>query len=313
MIKTMDLQTYCKENVESTLLCEWDFDKNENVKPNEISIGSHKKIWWKCDKGHGWKTEVRSRIEGKRCPYCMNRKLLSGFNDLQTRFPEIAKQWNFEKNEGLTPDQVLFSSRGISVWWKCEKGHEWKTLISSRTKMGTGCPVCAGRKVQQGFNDLETLYPVISQQWDCEKNGKLRPSQVTEYSNRHVWWKCKLGHSWKCAVAARTREKSGCPFCTGRKVLAGFNDLATKQPELVKQWHPTLNGDLTPQMVTRGSKKKVWWKCSVGHVWQATIASRTGKQNCGCPVCAGRVNRNKNLMYSELIFSIKYQTKRIRR
>lgn len=61
------------------------------------------------------------------------------------------------------------------------------------------------------------------------------------------------------AVSARTMNGSGCPYCAGRKVLAGFNDLATREPEIAKQWHPTLNGTLTPQMVTVGSHKKAWW------------------------------------------------------
>ena len=298
MTEKIDLQCYCMQNPGLTLLKEWDFAKNENIRPNEIVIGSHKKVWWKCPKGHSWAAEVRSRIRGTKCPYCTNRKVLSGFNDLATCCPEIAKQWHFKRNKGLTPDQVLFGSRSISVWWKCEKGHEWKKLISNRTRMGSGCPVCAGKKVQVGFNDLETRYPELSKQWDKEKNGKLRPSQVTVYSNRHVWWKCRREHSWKCSVAARTAEKSGCPVCAGKKVLVGFNDLETKRPELAKQWHPILNGDLTPQMVTRGSNKKVWWQCREGHVWQSEISSRAGKQRHGCPVCAGRVKGECELWIS---------------
>lgn len=91
------------------------------------------------------------------------------------------------------------------------------------------------------------------------------------------------------AVASRTAEGRGCPVCAGRSVLPGFNDLRTKQPQLAEQWHPTLNGSLTPEMVTTGSHKKVWWQCSVGHVWKAVVYSRAGKAQSGCPVCAGRV------------------------
>ena len=83
----------------------------------------------------------------------------------------------------------------------------------------------------------------------------------------------------------------GCPYCSGRRVLAGFNDLATLQPETAAQWDDTLNGKLTPEMVTLGSHKKVWWRCGDGHVWKAAIFSRTGRQKCGCPICAGKLRQ----------------------
>ena len=79
----------------------------------------------------------------------------------------------------------------------------------------------------------------------------------------------------------------------GAMVLPGFNDLGTVEPEVARQWHPALNGTLTPELVTAGARRKVWWECDQGHVWKAAIYSRTGAQKCGCPVCAGRV-RTKN-------------------
>ena len=98
-------------------------------------------------------------------------------------------------------------------------------------------------------------------------------------------------HEWQAVIAARAVENSGCPYCTGRRVLAGFNDLATLHPKIAAQWDDTLNGTLTPEMVTPGSHKRVWWKCHEGHVWKTAIYSRTGKQKCGCPVCAGKTTR----------------------
>lgn len=73
-------------------------------------------------------------------------------------------------------------------------------------------------------------------------------------------------------------------------MLVGFNDLATREPLLSKQWHPKLNGSLTPEMFTVGSHRKVWRRCHEGHVWRAVIYSRAGPKRSGCPVCAGRVS-----------------------
>ena len=84
-------------------------------------------------------------------------------------------------------------------------------------------------------------------------------------------------------------------------VLAGFNDLQTCEPAIAAQWHPTLNGSLTPDTVTYGSKKKVWWQCPEGHVWRAVVYSRTGAKKCGCPVCAGRVKQSKQIRYRKMI------------
>ena len=100
-------------------------------------------------------------------------------------------------------------------------------------------------------------------------------------------------------------RNSGCPYCAGKKVLAGFNDLATTEPEIAAQWHPALNGALTPRMVTAGSHKKVWWLCAEGHVWKAAIYSRTGKQRRGCPVCSGVVNGKRRERYEKMLTEVK--------
>ena len=116
----------------------------------------------------------------------------------------------------------------------------------------------------------------------------LTPRQVTAGTMRKVWWRCALGHSWRAAVFPRVQKGVGCPYCAGRKVLPGFNDLASKAPTVAAQWHPALNGGLTPEMVTVSSHRRVWWQCPQSHVWKALVYSRTGEQKCGCPVCAGR-------------------------
>lgn len=112
-------------------------------------------------------------------------------------------------------------------------------------------------------------------------------------SSRRVWWRCALGHSYQTSVRQRTSKQTGCPFCSGSRVLAHFNDLAILEPEIAAQWHPTLNGALTPEMVTVGSRKKVWWQCADGHVWKTAVYTRTSDRKCGCPVCAGAVKRRR--------------------
>lgn len=236
------------------LAAEWDDEKNAPLTPQDVTPGSHKLIWWRCPKGHSYRSAVKTRVQGSGCPYCAGKNVLPEETSLAAEYPSIAKEWDAAKNVPLLPTQVISGTRR-KVWWRCPKGHSWRAAVYSRTTLGTGCPVCTGRQALAGENDLATLYPDIAAQWDEEKNGALRPSSVTAGSNRRVWWRCEKGHSYRAVIAQRG---DGCPYCANRKVLPGFNDLATVQPLVAKQWHESLNGALTPEMVTAGSHKKVW-------------------------------------------------------
>lgn len=272
------------------LVKQWAWDKNEMMSPSEVGVNSHRMVWWRCERGHEWRATVRSRTAGADCPYCSNRAVLPGENSLADTRPELAAQWDAEQNRTLTPLKVMAGSRK-KVWWRCEKGHQWKASIASRAKSGCGCPVCAGKIVVPGENDLGAFFPAIAAEWDDEKNEGLTAQMVTPYANRKVWWRCSLGHSYQAPIAARTKRNCGCPYCTSKRVLPGFNDLATIAPEIAQQWHPTLNGNLTPEMVTAKSSSRVWWICPLGHVWKAVLYSRTSGNRSGCPVCAGTVRQ----------------------
>lgn len=197
------------------LVKEWDMEKNFPLDPSELSSGSHRKVWWRCGKGHTWLAEVKSRTGGSGCPFCANRSIAAGENDLGTTHPALAAQWCETRNAGLTPSDVVPGSHK-RVWWRCEKGHEWEAVIASRALKGTGCPYCMGRKVLQGFNDLATLFPKIAKQWDDKLNAGLRADEITSGSSRRVWWRCDEGHIWRAAVYSRTgKKKCGCPVCAG--------------------------------------------------------------------------------------------------
>lgn len=278
------------------IAAQWHPTKNAPLTPDQVLPGSHNMAWWVCKKGHEWRAAVKSRVSGCGCPVCTGRKVVPGENDLASQYPLLMKEWHPTKNGALRP-QDLTSGTYRKVWWRCQYGHEWKASVASRTRSGSGCPYCVGKRVVSGETDLLTRYPLIAAQWHPDRNGKLLPSQVSAYSNRKVWWRCPLGHDYQAMVGSRTNQGSGCPVCAGRKVLRGFNDLATVEPQVAAQWHPSLNGTLTPDMIVSRSHRKVWWSCPEGHVWKATVYSRTGAQKCGCPVCAGKVRRPKKFTW----------------
>lgn len=126
----------------------------------------------------------------------------------------------------------------------------------------------------------------LCKQWHPTKNT-LGPEHFTHGSNKKVWWKCQVDdHEWESIIAARVRG-NGCPYCWNKRATQ-FSCLTTTHPEIAKQWHPTKNGNLTPDDVSAGSGKKVWWKCNVAydHEWLDTIIHR--KHGRQCPCCLNR-------------------------
>lgn len=119
---------------------EWDFDKND-VDPTRISSGNPKKFWWLCSNNHSYECSPAHRKEGRGCPYCANKKVLKGYNDLATTHPLLALSWDFDKNE-LTPYDVTYGN-DKKFWWVCNEGHSWEASIVMRTYSKTGCPYCA--------------------------------------------------------------------------------------------------------------------------------------------------------------------------
>ncbi len=241
--------------------------------PSINTAGSRKKVEWKCSYGHIWPAAIYSRASGRGCPYCSNRKVLSGFNDLSTTHPELAKE-----AYGWDPTSVSFGSESKKEW-KCPIGHIYLAAPMDRARKdrGRGCPYCSHQKFLIGFNDLATTHPKIARlahNWD--------PTTLLAGSREIREWKCAKGHITKGSPFNRTRADSSCPICNGTEILKGFNDLTTTHKLLsleAYRWDPT--------KVSAGSNKKVNWKCSEGHKYESVIASRALLGN-GCEVCSGQ-------------------------
>ena len=278
----MERKTLAETNPE--LVKEWHPTKNGDLSPQDVSQKSNKKVWWQCQEGHEWEAPIsnRNKVNGTKCPYCSNKLILTGYNDLATTHPDLAKEWHPMKNENLSPQDVSFGTNK-KVWWRCKKGHEWEAIIYNRSKNSYGCPYCSGRQPIVGETDLVTTHPELAKQWHPTKNGRLTPKQVTKGSNKKVWWLGNCGHEWETKIAIRS-QGYGCPYCSKKYSIVNKTDLATTHPELAKQWHPTKNGELTPKHVSKGSTRKVWWLGNCGHEWETKIAIRS--QGYGCPYCS---------------------------
>ena len=283
-----DLKTWCLLNGREELLNEWDYSKNEDLTPSEVAYGSNKKRNWICSKGHTWLQSPNARaLRNHNCPYCSNHMVWSGYNDLATLNPELAKEWNYKKN-ALQPSEVTINS-GKKVWWVCDKGHEWEATVCDRSE-GGGCPYCSNRKIIKGFNDIATTHPEIVKEWDFEKNS-LSPYEVSYGSPIKIWWKCSEGHSFQQTVNNRIGNKNKCPYCSNKKVFSGFNDFETwcinnHQEILLDEWD--FDNKLKPSEVSAYSHMKVSWICSMcKDRWFAAISTRTRHLEVfGCKKCA---------------------------
>ena len=313
-----DLETNYPE-----LAKEWHPTKNGSLKPADVVLGSGKKVWWYLpysDPITGktfhfeWEKQIYRRTkENAKCPFIYGHAVWPGFNDLETREPEIAKLWHPTKNGCLTPSEVIYNS-SKPVWWylpyddpKTGKHFDFEWYVPvNRCVKSKGCPFLAPSKpsVWPGFNDLESNYPELAKEWHPFKNGSLKPIDVTVSSEQKVWWYLpyddpKTGKhfdfEWEMHINRRTRKGFGCPFLSGHDVWPGFNDLESNYPELAKEWHPTKNGSIKPTDVTAGTRTIVWWYLPYDDPktgkhfdfeWEASIMGRT--QGNGCPFISGR-------------------------
>jgi tRNA (Thr-GGU) A37 N-methylase len=194
----------------------------------------------------------------------------------------LKKQFHPTKNKSLDISS-LSSGSDKKLWWICDKGHEWQAKVSNRN-LGNGCPYCSGRQAIIGENDVFTTNPELKNEWNYKKNINVDPKIIKSGSNKKVWWICDKGHEWEATVNNRNHDR-GCPYCSGNKAIQGLNDLASKNPVLLKEWNYKKNINVNPKIIKSYSNKKVWWICDKGHEWEAIVSSRS--QGKGCPYCSG--------------------------
>ena len=424
-----DLVSYCKTHSLEHLLEEWDYEGNNKL-PSDYSYGSDKSVLWKCPKcGEAYLARINLRVHGSGCRTCgalqsieTRKKNSLQKGSLATEFPEIALEWDYDLNPGSTPENVKKASHD-KVMWKCPKGHpSYPARIANRVYKGDGCPICGGRKILVGYNDLATVYPYLAAQWDYSKNTK-KPTEVFPREGNSYYWICPIcKESYLASVSNRSAGKNHkkCsqkgtsfpeqaifyyvkqlfPDATNRDSSHGFEldvfipsantaiefdgalyhkspasltkdnnkdalceslgiklfrlrdpslpktvnavqiacvddgrkakldgpikllleqlspnnnpnvntvkdyysilsasllslekkSIVYTHPELVAEWHPTLNLPLTPDKVTSGMGIKVWWKCSkCGEEYQSFVYSR--KAGNGCSKCAIETRR----------------------
>ena len=177
---------------------------------------------------------------------------------------KVMSEWDWEKNNELNLNpRTLKNGSSKKAHWICKSGHKWIAVISTRTKRNYNCPYCTGRNAIKGTNDFATLHPELLEEWNWEENNRLEiyPDSILSKSHKEVHWICKKGHNYKQTVNKRVSRQYACPYCSGQKVLVGFNDLKTTHPKIASEWHPNKNQNKLPEQFSYGSGAKIWWQC----------------------------------------------------
>ena len=361
-----DFETWCRTNGKDYLLKEWNYEKNIDFTPKEITYGCGKRVWWKCSKGHEWRVSPSNRVQGTGCPVCSRT---------QTSFPEQAIAYYLSKsfsvlqryrekgfeldvyledyNIGIEYDGMFYHTKANSKREKdknsfyAERGLKLVRVKESKNKCGiedNTLYYVLGKSnyLDDNFNrmlflllqyieditgvqtnkdidiirdelavreqyasiiknsSVAAVFPELVPEWDVEKNNGMTPDNFSANAHTKVWWKCSKGHSWQADISSRNR-KLGCPYCAGQRTIAGENDLESwcnnNMPELLAEWDYNKNA-IKPSEISKTSNKKVWWKCSKGHEWEAVIANRV--HGTRCPYCfTGRDAINRKLSLAD--------------
>lgn len=208
---------------------------------------------------------------------------------------DILEQWNYKKNDSLGFDinKMTIGSNKI-VWWNCTKGHEWKNVIYKMVEQASPCPICNGRRLAKGINDLATTDPKLLKEWDYSKNKDINPIDVTRISRKRAFWKCsKCSYEWSTKIFERTINGTGCPKCAIKVRAERKHKTALKEngylkdPDLLKDFDYEANYPKTPNDFTPVSNYYAYWKChKCGYKWKAKVSNRV--KGRGCPVCGNR-------------------------
>ncbi len=225
----------------------------------------------------------------------IERVLILENNVMLSHSPRLFEEWDFEKNDELGLD-VYKVTKGSNkkAWWICSKcNNSYFTRIADRSK-NNNCPYCLGRRVNN-TNSLEVLNPELAKQWHPAKNGDLIPNNFSVSSDQKVWWIGECGHEWDARIADRSKGNN-CPYCCSRKVLRGFNDMWTTNPELAKF---LLNKDDGYSNSSR-SNKKVDWICSCGEIYRSKIIGNIYKDGISCAKCSRGISIGEKSIYALL-------------
>lgn len=230
-------------------------------------------------------------------------------NCLAVACPKVAAMLS-EKDKHLAFDVTTGSGRKLTfVCPDCKQKFEAAicNVVRSVGNGTTGCPVCAGRKVVPGINDLASQYPEVATMWSSK--NKLSASEVATQSGKKAFFKChNCGQEFEArihhVVDAVDNGHTGCPICAGLKVVSSINDLASQCPEAAAMW--SSKNKLSASEVAVKSSKKAFFKCrDCGQEFEAAIQNVVRSVGNGFTGCYDCKMRRKNAISKPECFVVR--------
>ena len=263
------------------------YDTENNDRPfNSYSNSSNKYVWWRCSKKHSFKWPINRFSSGGifRCPICNNKQLLVGENDLKSQYPDLAQEFDVDKNN-IRPEDMLYTNTDASIWWICTEGHSFQRSVWYRVNYVRECPICNRTIVVKGVNDFQTKYPRITSIWDYEANDRT-PDTISDRNSDKYSFKCKKGHRYQALLKTVKINHFKCLICSYKIIQPGTNSLEDTDEALSREWSP--NESRKPHEFHKYSKYSVLWKCPTCHGdYLYPINQRKVGDNT-CPYCNNR-------------------------
>ena len=275
----------------SFLKSEWLENINGDI--YNVFANSNDIIEWICRKCHrNYKAKISNRAEDdKCCPYCSNRKLIEGINDLATTHPHLIKEWSSLNDKQLN---CLTNKSSYKAWWKCNVCSEtYQQVIKDKLTSKKSCPYCRKIKVLKDFNDLATTHPWLIKEWSTLNDRES--CTIMSNSNYRAWWKCSAckGEYQQTVKKKILMKESCCPYCQNNEVLKGFNDLETTHKHLMNEWDYLNNILLAdPTAINEKYQQTVWWICkeNSNHRYKLKINEKIKYEKrslISCSICKG--------------------------
>jgi len=202
----------------------------------------------------------RSKIKLKfQCRHCGHNKKVSPIHNLAVHYPDLAKEWDFEKNYPIRPEDIAPKTNKI-YFWLCSKGHSYSASPNNRVKpRKSRCNEC----------------------YLSENNLALKNPELVKYvnTNAKVIIICKKHGEFIQNPSNHVSLGNGCPFCSGQGGFHVSETLAVNYPELAKEWDYDHEGNkgLTPNDVLVTDRTNTyWWRCNKGkpHSYRAKIKEK---------------------------------------
>ena len=249
-----------------------------NELPTDKILATSPSIYrWNCDNCGGEYPATIKQIKDGYCPFCNNERVLPGFNDLATIYPELAKKYT--TNNPKPANEILYTNLTYYEWQCLDCGGIY---IASLQDVKDGyCPYCEDKRVLTGKNDLATMYPNIAKLYSASNE---KPASEILYTNQSSYnWTCDKCNGSFNATIQEVNERH-CPYCENKRVLTGKNDFKTMYPHLVKMY--SKDNILAPDKTIYTSSFYYKWHCDeCGGDFTSSI-DKLDKE--GCPYCNGR-------------------------